>query len=531
MTRTAAELGAGLAPARDPRPIRPGERIHILGIAGAGASAAALLAKAAGAIVTGCDPGGPSPYTRALEAARIPIEWMHHPAHVGVRPPPDRLAVTKALTAISPDHPELQAARATGIPLESWQQVVADAATGRAVAAVAGTHGKSTTSGWLTWLLAETGQDPSAFVGALLPAALTSGLPATARIGRGTPFVIEADEYAGNFDPYRPSVAVVTTVEWDHPDVFADRAAVIGAFAAWLEQVPDAVIVANLDDPGVRDLLAVLAAGATRSGPVIGVSIGGQTPSAAVRSLRALEAGGGRAARSDAPATLVDRWIGGRIVERSPDGTIIDVDGVADEPRIVRLPTAGDHNAIDALAAIGAAVALADEAGDAIDPDRLLWALGTFPGIGRRLERKGEARGVVVYDDYGHHPTAIRATLAALREREPGRRAWAVYEPLTFHRTAAMLEEFADALAEADAVAIADIWASRDPDTLITSPGALAAAVRARRPGMTAYAPGSVEATAAWLAGEVRDGDAVLVMGGGRSYRIAELLLEALQGS
>jgi len=204
VTRTAADLGAGLAGARDPRPIRPGERIHILGIAGAGASASALLAKAAGAIVTGCDPGGRSPYTRALEAARIPIEWSHNAAHVGVKPPPDRLAVTKALTAVSPDHPELRAARAAGIPVESWQQVVADAASGRDVAAVAGTHGKSTTAGWLTWLLAETGMDPSAFVGALLPASLTGGLPATARLGHGAPFVIEADEYAGNFDPYRP---------------------------------------------------------------------------------------------------------------------------------------------------------------------------------------------------------------------------------------------------------------------------------------------------------------------------------------
>jgi UDP-N-acetylmuramate--alanine ligase len=194
----------------------------------------------------------------------------------------------------------------------------------------------------------------------------------------------------------------------------------------------------------------------------------------------------------------------------------------------VHLLTVGDHNVANGLSALGAALALT---GDGIDADRLLWALGTFPGIGRRLERKGEARGVVVYDDYGHHPTAIRATIAALREREPGRRTWAVYEPLTFHRTAAMLDAFADALADADAVAISDIWASRDPDTLITSPGALAAAVRARRPGMTSFAPGSVEATAAWLAREVRDGDAVLVMGGGRSYRIAELLLEALQGS
>lgn len=527
MTRSAAELGAGLAAARDARPIRPGERIHVLGIAGAGASAAALLAKTAGAIVTGCDPGGPSPYTRPLEAARIPIEWAHHPAHVGVKPPPDRLAVTKALTAIAPDHPELRAARAAGIPVEPWQQVVADAASGHELAAVAGTHGKSTTSGWLTWLLAEAGADPSAFVGALLPAALTGGLPATARVGAGVPFVVEADEYAGNFDAYRPSVAVVTTVEWDHPDVFADRASVIAAFAAWLDRVPGATIVANLDDAGVRDLLAILQAGGARSGQVIGISIGGRAPGSAV-PVRVAIGPGAEAPSAGPESVIVDRRLSAEVVERAPAGTVIDVTGVGPASRRVHLPTVGDHNVVNALSALGAAVALA---GDAVDADRLLWALGTFPGIGRRLERKGEARGVVVYDDYGHHPTAIRATLAALREREPGRRAWAVYEPLTFHRTAAMLDEFADALAEADAVAIADIWASRDPDTLITSPGALAAAVRARRPGMTAFAPGSVEATAAWLAREVRDGDAVLVMGGGRSYRIAELLLEALQGS
>jgi UDP-N-acetylmuramate--alanine ligase len=165
-----------------------------------------------------------------------------------------------------------------------------------------------------------------------------------------------------------------------------------------------------------------------------------------------------------------------------------------------------------------------------ISPDRLLLALTTYPGIGRRLERKGEARGVAVYDDYGHHPTAIRATIGALRQREPGRRLWAVYEPLTYHRTAAMFDAFADALSEADAVAVADIWASRDPDTTITSAEALAAATRKRRDGLTAMAPGSVEETGTWLARNVREGDVVLVMGGGRSYRIAEVLLEALEG-
>ena len=135
---------------------------------------------------------------------------------------------------------------------------------------------------------------------------------------------------------------------------------------------------------------------------------------------------------------------------------------------------------------------------------------------------------MLVLDDYGHHPTAISATLAAVRATSPGRRVWAVYEPLTYHRTAAMLDDFADALAEADAVAVAKIWASRDPDTSVTSAEALATAVRKRRAGITSIAPGTVEETAAWLAGNVREGDAVLVMGGGKSYRIAELLLEHL---
>jgi UDP-N-acetylmuramate--alanine ligase len=506
-------LGAGLAPARPSRPIRQGERIHVIGIAGAGASAAALHARAAGAIVSGCDPGGPSPYTPAVEGAGIPIAWRHDPAHVTTGRL-DRLAVTKALTAIMPDHPELEAARSGGIPVEPWQQLVADAAHGRPLLAVAGTHGKSTTAGWLTWILAEIGLDPAAFVGALLPAALSNRIPSTARVGGG-PFVVEADEYAGNFDPYRPDMALLTTAEWDHPDVFADRDAVIEAFVAWLRRADgDATIVANLDDAGVLDVIERLEGEHGRFGSLLGVSVEGRE-----------EAG---AAAATSSALVVDDRLTARIVERTPDGTVLElINGFGSNGQRLRLPTVGDHNASNALVALAAAW---DQAGSGASIDRLLLAASSFPGVGRRLERKGEARGVVVYDDYGHHPTAIRATLHALRQREPQRRIWAVYEPLTFHRTAAMLDDFADALAEADAVAVADIWASRDPDTSITSPAKLAAAVRIRRPEMPSVSPGSVEATAAWLADHVAEGDAVLVMGGGKSYRIAELLLEHLAG-
>jgi UDP-N-acetylmuramate--alanine ligase len=191
-------------------------------------------------------------------------------------------------------------------------------------------------------------------------------------------------------------------------------------------------------------------------------------------------------------------------------------------PIPVTLRTAGRHNAANALAVAGAAWVLG------LAPEAIAAGLGTFEGVGRRLERVGEAGGVVVYDDYGHHPSAIRETLAAVRQREPGRRVWAVYEPLTFHRTAALLEAFADVLSGADGVAVADIWAGRDPDQTIASASGLADAVRARRPEIAVEAPGSVEQTADRLAGLVRPGDAVLVMGGGRSYRIGPLLLGRL---
>src|SRR6185436_13583555 len=164
-------------------------------------------------------------------------------------------------------------------------------------------------------------------------------------------------------------------------------------------------------------------------------------------------------------------------------------------PLTVRLVSAGRANAANALGVAAAAAELG------VAPDQIASGLASFGGVGRRLERKGEAAGVVVYDDYGHHPAAIAATLAAVRQREPGRRVWAVYEPLTYHRTAAMLGAFAEALAGADAVAVADIWAGRDRDTTSVSAEGLAGAIRSVRPGLTVLAPGSVEATADALAG------------------------------
>jgi UDP-N-acetylmuramate--alanine ligase len=473
LTRPATEIGKGLAAAREARPIRAGERIHVLGAAGAGASAAVLLAHRAGAQVSGCDPGGPSPYTDALIRAGIPLVWQHSPEHVlqgGDRTAqPERLAVTKALTAVNPDHPELVAARELRIPTEPWQQVIADAAatTGQTLIAVAGTHGKSTTTGWLIDLLVRAGRDPTAFVGALLDADLVGETPSTARWGSGPEFVVEADEYAGNFDPYRPSVALLLNAEWDHPDVFADEQAVLTAFERWIRNAqPGATLIANSRDPGVARVRAALA----------------------------------------------NDWA----------GSVVDAN---DEPASYQIGLPGPANAANAMAVVAVGRVLG------IDESVVRESLSAFRGVGRRLELKGEIGGVVVLDDYGHHPTAIAKSLEAVRGQYPGRPVWAVYEPLTYHRTALMLDRFADTLATADHVAIADIWAGRDPDTTITSAAALAQAVTSRNgTAGRAEAPGSVEQTADFLAAQVNPGDVVLVMGGGRSYVIAARLVELLSG-
>lgn len=491
MIRGAADVARGLAPAREARPIAPGERIHVIGAAGAGASAAALLAFEAGGAPDGCDLGAPTPYTVALEERGISVATGHDAAHVS-EAAPARLAVTKALTSVHPDHPELVAARVAGIPIEAWQQTVADAAAaqGGALVAIAGTHGKSTSAGWLVHVLVMAGRDPGAFVGALLPASLTRGTPATARWGTGPAFVVEADEYAGNFDAYRPSLAVVLNVEWDHPDVFEDQGAVVDAFETWLRA------------PGEAGRRVII-----NSGDVGGSALAERLVDWGDRLITV------------APADEAASGVGYRL-----SGSLLRLSGLPgpDTQVVSPLRLAGAHNAANAACVAAAAAALGLRGPEIVD------GLASFEGVGRRFEVKGEYGGVLVIDDYGHHPTAIRATVEAVRSRYPGRPLWVAHEPLTFHRAAAMLGELAAALAEADEVVIADIWAGRDPDTTITSAAELAERVAART-GRAVAAPGSPEATADYLAARVRPGDLVLTMGGGRSYVIADRLVSLLE--
>ena len=455
--------------------VRPGERIHLIGIAGSGAAGTAVLLQHAGANVDGCDLDAPSPYTPALDAAGIRYVVGHDPAHLaGV----ERVAITPALRAV-PHHAELRAADEAGIPIVSWQKLLGElmAGEGRIGLAVAGTHGKSTTTALLGHLLSAAGVDPTVELGAFV-----SAWGASVRVGEGAPFLVEADEFGDNFLSYHPAAAIVTNIEMDHPDYFADRAAVLDSFERFVRGMrPDPrlggrLLLAVGDDPGVEELLGRL-----------------------------------------------HDWEG-RVLRYGPGGTLVATDVRLEEWgttfRVFEHPfemtLAGEHNVLNATAA----VALAKELGGELQA--LAEGLRTFAGAGRRMELIADTAGVTIYDDYAHHPTEVRATLAAARQKVGERRLWAVFEPHMYSRTALLFDDFARSFSTADEVVIVEIFPSRDTDEALqaTSAEALADAVE-RTSAVPTIAVGDVDATTDYLVDHVAEGDAVLVMGAGKSYRIA----------
>ena len=465
--------------------VEPGERIHVIGIAGSGAAGTALLLNRAGAIVDGCDADGPSPYTPPLNLAGIEHVVGHDAAHLaGI----DRVAISPAVRAV-PDHVELAAATARGIPVATWQALLGElqATPGHIGLGVTGTHGKSTTTALLGHLLVAAGLDPTVEVGAFI-----DEWGASVRIGEGAPFLVEADEFGDNFLNYHPAGAIVTNVEMDHPDYFADAAAVTDSFERFVRgMAPHPALNGRLlliaaDDPGALGLIERLhgwEGRILRYGP------------------------GGEIAASD--------------VAPGRDGTAFRL---FDKPFETTL--AGDHNVLNATAAIVMARTLG------ADLELLAEGLRSFRGAGRRMELIVDTAAVTIYDDYGHHPTEVRAALSAARQRVgPDRRLWAVFEPHMYSRTALLMDAFATAFTDANEVVIADIFASRDtPEAMAsTSAEALADAIE-RTSAVPAIATGDVDATTAYVAEHVAEGDAVLVMGAGKSYRIARGLAKRLVG-
>jgi UDP-N-acetylmuramate--alanine ligase len=445
-----------------------------VGIGGAGMSGIARILLARGIPVSGSD-AKESSALASLRALGAEINVGHEAPYVKGA---DTVVVS---TAIREDNPEVVEARRLGLRVLPRAAALASVMAGRRAIAVAGTHGKTTTTSMLTVALQHCGADPSFAIGGHLN---ESG--ANAHNGSGEFFVAEADESDGSFLAYQPEVAIVTNVEADHLDNYGTSDKYVAAFDDFLERVSGFVVVCA-DDPGSRAL------GERARGHGIDVRTYGESTDADLR----LDA-----------------------VDLSTSGVSFEVIERGDRHARVNLRVPGRHNALNAAAAMTAALGLGFPSDDVRD------GLAGFTGTRRRFELRGYAGGVWVYDDYAHHPTEVTAVLSAARPLAGTGRIVAVFQPHLFSRTRIFAEEFGKALGAADEVIVMDVYAAReDPEPGVT--GALVAAAVDLPPQHVVFEP-SWSAVPARVAERIRPGDIVITFGAGDVTLLGPEILELL---
>ncbi len=411
-------------------------RMHFIGIGGAGMSGLALVCRQLGAQVSGSDRADSS-YIERLHAAGLDPSVGHEASNL-----PEDAEEVVVSTAIAPDNPELSRARERGLPVRHRGELLAELCGEKRLIAVAGTHGKTTTTAMLVWALRAIGEDPAFFIGGETPGLGPQGAPANAGWGDGEWVVAEADESDGSFLRLQPEIAVITNIEMDHHSHWGSLAELRAAFDEF-------------------------------------------------------------AGRAKSLARPED-------VDLSP-----------------QLAVPGHHNLLNARAAL-AALSLAG-----FDVEAAGRGLAGFPGVLRRLELKGTARGARIYDDYAHHPTEVRAALSALRELEP-KRLIAVFQPHLYSRTKAFAEEFGMALSIADEVAVLDVYPAREePVGELAGVSGLdvARAAADRMGGRRVWWLPSAEQAEAALADRLRPGEVLLTIGAGNVFKLAEALIANGEGS
>ena len=461
--------------------------VHFIGIGGAGMSGIARVMLARGIAVSGSD-ARDSDVVTGLRALGATVEIGHGGSTVDAA---DTVVVSSAIRA---DNPELVRARERGARIIHRSAALGALMTDRRAVAVAGTHGKTTTTSMTTVALQACAADPSFVIGGVLTAT-----GANAHEGTGDVFVAEADESDGSFLLYSPAVGIVTNVEADHLDHYGTADAVLEAFHAFARRVADSggTLVACLDDPGAR---SIAEAAAARGADVIGYGTGqqdGRTASATVRT-----------------ATVVPEESRGQ-----SQSFVLRLDG-RDIP--VSLNQPGEYNALNAAAAICTAAALGYDAAEAAA------GLSGFHGTRRRFEFRGQGAGVRVYDDYAHHPTENTALLTAAKDVvDPGGRVHVVFQPHLFSRTQNFRTEFGRALGIADDVVVLDVFPAREDPV----PGVTGAIVADEVPhDAVAFLPAFTQVVPHLLE-RVRPGDIVLTVGAGDVTVLGPEIVEALGGA
>ena len=421
-----------------------GKKVHFVGIAGVGMSALTQMLFRGGARITGSD-NVRFPTLDAVERLGIPVTIGYNAENI----PKDTELVVYTDAAHSDNVERAEAVR-RGIPQKSYFGMLGEVSKGKKTIAVAGTHGKTTTTGMLAKILKDAGASPTAIVGSIVKDFGSNYLHGDSDI-----FVVEACEYKDHLLELSPHVLVVTNLEWDHTDWFPSLNALQETFRKAIEKVPaDGAIVTDPDNPNIAPLLA------------------------------------------GAKAKVID-------YTKEPAYTL-------------RLP--GEFNQMNARVAAAAARAVLPTISDSIIAD----SLASFQGTWRRFEYKGKtAKGADVYDDYAHHPTAVKETLRALRAKVSGRIIIA-FHPHLYSRTRDLLGEFATAFSDADRVFIAPIYAAREVDDGSISSEILAERIRATGTEATALDFDAIEREL----GEVEAGDTIITMGAGDIYKIADTLVK-----
>jgi len=450
-----------------------GRRVHFIGIGGSGMSGLARMLLDSGAIISGSEP----------KANAQTIELTKR----GVKVSRDQLGelLTRDIdlvvrtAAVRDNNPEFQAARAHGLKTVKYAELLGQVMQERLGVAIAGTHGKSTTTAMTAFALLKCGADPSFVVGGTVPQ-----LGGGSRSGKGRAFVAEACEYDRSFHNLRPRVAVITNIEEDHLDCYKDIDEIIESFRAFARLVPaDGLIITNGGD---RRALKAVAGLVT---PIQSVSIDQNTTWST--HVMGIESG---------------RYRGEVRFQGKPVG-------------MLRLAVAGEHNLCDATLAVAACTACG------ADPAKAAEALSEFTGVDRRMTEMGRYRDAIVVDDYGHHPTEIRTTLKALREKYSPRRLICVFQPHQASRTRLLLDDFSRSFVDADLTLIPEIYYVRDSDEERARICSADLVERINRNGQQALHIPSFDEILAHLKREAREGDVVVTMGAGTVWEVGRDLV------
>ncbi len=450
------------------------KHIHLIGIGGTGLSAIARVLLESGYTVSGSD-RVESPLAKELRQAGVRVFIGHAGENIiGA----DLIVRSSAVTE---DNPEVVAARTAGIPVLKRSDFLGTITAEKRVIAIAGTHGKTTTTAMTAWVLTRLGLDPSYIIGGV-----SKNLGSNAHAGKGQFFVIEADEYDFMFLGLHPEQIIITSMEHDHPDCFPTPEDYRNAFKSFIQHIkPGGLVLLCRDDAGASSLK--------------------DTVPPACRTLTY-----GTESRANYHAlNLTANDKGGF------DFTACFED-VALAQISLRVP--GQHNVRNALAV----AAVVHQLGLSIS--EAAHALEEYSGSGRRFEILGEANQITIIDDYAHHPTEIQATLAAARSRYPGRRIWAVWQPHTYSRTRTLLEQFSNSFRDADRVVVTEIYAAREPREEFS---AFQVVKQMKHPDAR-FIPGLIE-TAEKLLEELKPGDVLLVLSAGDADQISAHVLAGLQ--